>query len=225
MKRALAYCGFLYAPEISLPATGVRSAEVQVISQRELRLLWSQVEWPFAPAQTQRNAVEFHGVVQHVFRQASVVPFRLLSVFQNERELNSFAAENAEAFIADLERLKNSVQMESVVYPAPGRAPVNTGSGAEYLRERAAMLGIMAQQVAELRERLAPIAHDLRVRETKSGTRLFVLTDRGNESEFRSRVEQVALPEKLSRRMSGPWPATEFLSDKVRMPGHATGAT
>lgn len=218
MSRALAYCGYLHRPEISLPQTGVRSAPVQVISERELRLLWSEVEWPFNPAHMQKNAVEFHGVVQHILRQAAVVPFRLLSVFANRAELAAFAAENGAAFIADLERLQDFVQMECVVYPAPGRAPVHLGSGAEYLRERAAMLRLIEQQMAELKERLRSLARDVRLRETKSGTRLFVLTERGRESEFRSMVEQAPLPAKLCCRMSGPWPAAEFLSERVRAP-------
>jgi len=218
MSHALAYCGFLHRQEISLPNSGVRSAAVQALAEGELRLLWSEVEWPFNPADLQKNAVEFHGVVQHVFRQTAVIPFRLLSVLSNRSELAAFAAENAQAFVADLERLKDCVQMECVVYPAPGLAPGHSGSGAEYLRERAAMLRLIEQQVADLKQRLHAVARDLRVREAKSGTRLFVLTERGKESEFRNLVEQSPLPGKLSRRMSGPWPAAQFLSDSVSAP-------
>jgi gas vesicle protein GvpL/GvpF len=218
MSRALAYCVFLNRPEISLPLTGVTSAEVQVIAHQELSVLWSEVEWPFNPGQMQQNAVEFHNVVQRILRQAAVIPFRLLSVFPGKTELAAFAAEHAREFTADLERLTGFVQMECVVYPAPGRAPMQMDSGAEYLRERAGMLRTIGEHVAELKERLRALAHDLRVRETRSGTRLFVLTDRGKEREFRSAVERVRLPEKLSRRMSGPWPAAEFLTEKLKAP-------
>ena len=218
MSRALAYCSFLHHPEISLPHAGVGSAAVQVLADRELRVLWSEVEWPFNPGQMQKNAVEFHSVVQHILRQTAVVPFRLLSVFANEKELTAFAAENAGAFIADLERLRDLVQMECVVYPAPGRAPSSMGSGAAYLRDRAAMLALIEQQVTDLKERLRHLARDFRVRETKSGTRLFALAERGREGEICSLIEQVRLPEQLSRRSSGPWPAAEFLSDRVKAP-------
>ena len=218
MSRALAYCVFLRRPEISLPRAGVMSAEVQVINQRELSLLWSEVEWPFHPGQMQKNAVEFHNVVQHILRQTAVVPFRLLSVFPTQTELATFTAEHAPELMADLERLSGFVQMECVVYPAPGRAPMNMGSGTEYLRERAGMLRRIDQHATELKDRLRALAHDLRLRETKSGTRLFVLTERGKESEFRSLVEHVPLPEQLSRRVSGPWPAAEFLDEKLKAP-------
>ena len=49
MIRALAYCGFCYRPEISLPLSGVQSAAVKIMAAGQLRLLWSDVEWPFAP--------------------------------------------------------------------------------------------------------------------------------------------------------------------------------
>jgi gas vesicle protein GvpL/GvpF len=218
VSRALAYCAFLQQPEISLPRTGVKSSEVRVMCHGRLRLLWSDVPWPFQPGEMQKNAVEFHGVVHHVFRQSVVVPFRLLSIFQNERELTAFAVEHAEGFIADLERLGDFVQMECVVYPAPGRAFSSSVSGAAYLRERAGLLQMIEQQVAQLREQLRGMAHEIRVRETRSGTRLFILMERGREKEFRPMMERMALPDQLSRRMSGPWPPAEFLSERVKAP-------
>jgi len=218
MSRALAYCSFLHKPEMSLPPTGVQSAEVQVMPQGGMRLLWSEVKWPFTPELMQKNALEFHGVVHHVFRQAAVVPFRLLSVFQDEKALAAFTVENTDVLIADLERLKNVVQMECVVYPAPGRVQVKSDSGTAYLREKAAMLRTIGEHAAQMREHLGPLARDIRLRETKSGTRIFVLMERGREGEFRAAVERVAIPQQLSRRTSGPWPAAEFLSDKVRAP-------
>jgi gas vesicle protein GvpL/GvpF len=218
MSRALAYCGFCHRPEISLPSRGVQSAAVKIVAEGELRLLWSEVEWPFAPERMQKSAVEFHEVVHHVFRQAAVVPFRLLSVFADEGALAGFAAQHAEAFLADLERLKDCVQMECVIYPAPGRAPRNDGSGTAYLQEKAELLRAQEEQVNAVRESLGTMAREIRVREGKNGMRVFVLAARGREDEFRSAVERVAAPEMLARRMSGPWPAAEFLSEGVRMP-------
>jgi Gas vesicle synthesis protein GvpL/GvpF len=220
VSRALAYCAFLHAPETSLPQTGVGSAAVQAMAAGGLRLLWSEVEWPFRAEHAQQYAVEFHGVVSHVFRQRAVVPFRLLSVFEDAATLAGFAAEHQEAFVGDLERLKDVVQMECVVYPSPAAqaARGSPGSGAEYLRERAAVLGSVGRQVDELQAALRELAQEMRVREAKSGTRLFVLAERGREGQFRSIVEGVSVPEQLARRVSGPWPAAEFLSEQVRAP-------
>ncbi|HWG39555.1 MAG TPA: GvpL/GvpF family gas vesicle protein [Candidatus Acidoferrales bacterium] len=218
MIRALAYCAFCFRPEISLPPTGVTAADVRVVAEGELRLLWSEVEWPFASERMQKNALEFHDVISHVFRQAAVIPFRLLSVFEDEKSLAAFTAEHAKAFLADLERLKDCVQMECVVFPAPSRKQTNNSSGADYLREKAAMLREQGEHVKAIQEGLSGLAREIQVREGKNGTRIFVLTERGREKEFRSIVEQQAVPAELSRRISGPWPAAEFLSEQVRAP-------
>ncbi|HZS25993.1 MAG TPA: GvpL/GvpF family gas vesicle protein [Candidatus Angelobacter sp.] len=218
MSRALAYCAFCHRPEISLPSTGVTAADVRVMAEGELRLLWSEVEWPFAPERMQKNALEFHDVISHVFRQAAVVPFRLLSIFEDERSLATFTAEHAKVFLADLEKLKDCVQMECVIFPAPSRRQTNNSSGADYLREKAAMLREQEEHVKTIQGGMSGLAREIKVREGKNGTRIFILTERGREKEFRSIVEQQAVPPTLSRRVSGPWPAAEFLSEQVRAP-------
>ncbi|MGZ4842354.1 MAG: GvpL/GvpF family gas vesicle protein [Candidatus Angelobacter sp.] len=218
MSRILAYCGFRHAPELALPAVGVNAAPVQVASSGELNLLWSEVEWPFDPDRMQKSAVEFHGVVRQVFNQTAVIPFRLLSVFEDQQAFNAFAAENQERFLEDLERLKSFVQMECVVYPAPSRPEIDRSSGKAYLEQKAVALRSSEGFAQAMRDAVAHLSREVRVREAKNGTRIFVLVERGRENDFRQAVSAVAIPEHLSRRMSGPWPAAEFLSDQVKMP-------
>lgn len=218
MSRVLAYCGFQYGPRISLPAVGVNSAQVQVLRQGGLGLLWSEAEWPFAPERMQRSAVEFHGVIHNVFGQTAVIPFRLLSVFDDEAALAAFVAEHHEGFLDDLERLKRFVQMEFVVYPAPGRAQPDNSSGRAYLEQKAGLVRAIEQHVAHMRVALGELSHQVVVREAKSGHRVFVLVERGREEAFRETVKETAVPEGLSRRASGPWPASEFLSQRVKTP-------
>jgi hypothetical protein len=62
------------------------------------------------------------------------------------------------------------------------------------------------------------LSREVRVREGKNGTRIFVLVERSRENDFRQAMSVVAIPEHLSRRVSGPWPAAEFLTDQVKMP-------
>ena len=220
MSRALAYCAFLENPRISLPATSVDGAPVQRMAAGALRLLWAEVEWPFRPEHMQTHAVEFHGVVHHVFKQVAVVPFRLLSVFDDAAALRAFIEEHAAAFAADLERLKNVVQMECVLYPTPQMGDHREiRSGAEYLRKKAVMVRSAEAFAKAVPETAAPLLREVRVRESKNGTRIFALVKRGDEAEFSRAISALPLPEHLSRRISGPWPAAEFLSDHVRAPG------
>jgi hypothetical protein len=72
--------------------------------------------------------------------------------------------------------------------------------------------------VQATQDALAHLTMDIRVREGKNGTRIFVLVDRGRENDFRQAVTAVPIPTRLSRRVSGPWPAAEFLSEQVKMP-------
>lgn len=216
MRRVLAYCAFLDREGFSRPESGVAGSAVQEMAEGRLRLLWSNVDWPFDTTALQQRAVEFHSVVSHLFSQGAVVPFRLLSVFDDEDALAAFVKEHHANFTADLERLENFVQMECVLFV--GREAAAVASGKAYLEMKAGLLRGVEGYVQRLREVLAPISREVRVRESKNGSRVFVLVDRGNESTFRSLVQEFALPERLERRISGPWPASEFLSEAVRMP-------
>lgn len=218
MSRILVYCGFRHAPELTLPAVGVNGAPVQVAALDQLDLLWSEVEWPFDPERMQKSAVEFHEVVHQVFRQAPVIPFRLLSVFEDQAAFTNFAAENRERFLQDLNRLKDFVQMECVIYPAPSQTQVNRSSGQAYLEQKAAAMRSSEGFAQAMQDALAHLSREVRIREGKNGTRIFVLVERGRENDFRQAVTAVPIPTHLSRRMSGPWPVAEFLSEQVKMP-------
>jgi hypothetical protein len=218
VSRILVYCGFCHAPELALPAVGVNAAPVQVAAWDELSLLWSEVEWPFDSERMQKSAVEFHEVVHQVFKQTAVIPFRLLSVLEDQPAFISFAAENRERFLEDLNRLRPFVQMECVIYPKPSETPVDRSSGKAYLEQKAAALRSSEGFVQATQGAVAHLSREVRVREGKNGTRIFVLVERGRENDFRQALTAVPIPMHLSRRMSGPWPAAEFLSEAVKMP-------
>jgi|SRR5215469_8464699 len=216
MTKVLTYCAYLNRPGISLPSTGVNGAVLHQVTQSKLSLLHSQVEWPFDYPSLQRNAVEFHRVVSHMFGQGAVVPFRLLSVFDDMKDVVDFVSAHHEDFIADLERLQNVVQMECVLYFAPRAGFKPTGK--EYLQMKADLLQEAENFVQSMSDALQGVSKDIHARESKTGGRIFVLVERGNEDVFRSIVQEILLPQRFARRLSGPWPAAEFLSDSVKMP-------
>jgi hypothetical protein len=218
VSRVLAYCGFRQSPELALPTLGVNTSPVQVAALDDLGLLWSEVEWPFDPERMQKSAVEFHEVVHRVFKQTAVIPFRLLSVFDDLPAFTAFASENRERFLEDLNRLKDFVQMECVIYPAPSQTQVDRSSGKAYLEQKAVALRSSEGFAQAMRDALLHLSREVRVREGKNGTRIFALVERGRENDFRQAVAAVPIPTHLSRRMSGPWPAAEFLSEQVKMP-------
>lgn len=200
-----------------MPSIGVGGAAIQVLESGSLNLLWSEVGWPLASESIQNDAVEFHRVITHVFSQAAVVPFRLLTVFDDVQALASFVAGVQNDFLADLERLKDMVQMECVIYFKPAR-DADRSSGQAYLRQKAEVRRSIDEYSNAVKNSLAPLTRDLRIREVNTGSRIFCLVERGNESLFRSNVEGIAVPAGLERRLSGPWPPAEFLSDSVKAP-------
>lgn len=219
MIRTLPYCAFLYRDSVSLPESGVNDSPVREITQGKLGLLWSEVAWPLAESSLRQSAVDFHKVISHMFSQGAVVPFRLLSVFENRQAMVDFITMHHANFVADLERLHNLVQMECVLYPAPDRnARV---SGKDYLEKRAGVLHRAEHCVEQITAALKPVSRGIRVRESNKGSRIFILVERGNEPRFREIAHEIPVPEQLSRRTSGPWPPSEFLSEEVKMP-HTT---
>jgi len=224
VSRILVYCGFRQSPQLALPVIGVNAAPVQVTAWDELSLLWSEVDWPFDAKRMQKSAVEFHEVVHQVFKQIAVIPFRLLSIFEDHPAFTAFAAENRERFLEDLRRLKDFVQMECVIYPAPSQTQVDRSSGKAYLEQKAVALRSSEGFAQATQEAVAHLSREVRVREGKNGTRIFVLVERGRENDFRQAATSVPIPSHLSRRMSGPWPAAEFLSEQVKMPQTDTTA-
>lgn len=216
MTKILPYCAFLDRAGTSRPDSGVKGADLREIKHGALGLLWSQVEWPFDPPELQTSAVEFHRVVAHMFSQGAVIPFRLLSVFDSEQELQDFVASHQADLVADLQRLQNMVQMECVLYfaPQPGVRP----SGKDYLERKAELLRHSEEFVQSISHALKGICKEIRTRESKTGCRIFVLVGRGDENTFHSQVQDLPIPQRMARRLSGPWPAAEFLSDSVKTP-------
>src|SRR5215471_10273080 len=194
MTKVLAYCAFLHRAELTLPTQGVNSASVQKLVNGDLGLLWSPVEWPFDYSVVQQNAVEFHRVVSHMFSQGAVLPFRLLSVFDDTKALTDFVEARKTDFVGDLERLHNLVQMESVIYFAPHAAAGL--SGKDYLERKAAVLRGAEGYAERVRNALSGISRAVRTRESKNGIRIFVLVERGQEHSFRSRVRDLPVPER-----------------------------
>lgn len=196
-----------------MPQAGVSGEPVRVISEERLRVLWSEVEWPFAPQKMQQNAVEFHAVITGVFSRVAVAPFRLLSVFEDEGALAGFVTQHAGELIADLEGLKDFVQMECVLYVPGERGQAESGTA--YLRQRADTLRKVEDAAERVRNALTGVAAEVRVREGKNGRRVYALMARGSEARFREAVRGVPQGDGVSRRVSGPWPAAEFLSEKL----------
>ncbi len=218
MSKVLAYCGYLHRPEISLPASGVAGADVQEIAQDNLRVLCSAVDWPLAAAAMQRHALEFHSVVGSLFRQTSIAPFSLLTVFASHESLAGFIALNREAIVADLDRLSGCVQMECVVYAIGTRSDEPPGPARGRPAPSLEALDQVVRHVQQVRNAVQVFSREILVRDVRNGSRIFALARRGEEKRFHQALERLPVAAPVLRRIKGPRPAAEFLSVRLQAP-------
>jgi len=108
--------------------------------------------------------------------------------------------------------------MECVAYVARPEFVTDTVSGLRYLQHKAELLRRIEDYTERVKTALAGTSAEIRVREVKQGMRIFALVERGREQEFTSIAGDVPVSEGLARRLSGPWPAAEFLSTQVKAP-------
>lgn len=207
----LPYCVFLDGP-IQVPKTGVQGAELQSHSASGLTVLYSDLDLKsFSQEALPRAVLEFWEVIRRIFEQRAVIPFRFptrLSKAELREHLNS-QQENYSTF---LRQFANYVQMEIRVTLADTGDDGSSASltGTEYMmnlqRSSRRILAFPAtfEQITQVK------ARSWRHRKDGNAVRMFALIEREKAAEFGEKLAGFR-DAKLSTRVSGPWPATEFL--------------
>lgn len=142
----------------------------------------------------------FHWTVNHVFERQAVIPFRFPTLLAAAEDLEKFLERNRDAYLADLRRLRDQVQME-VRFTIAAEPPASD-TGTAYLKARFDA----AQKVIEL-ENLMKSAAEAEWKQR--GNRYFALIPRGVVTEFRDKIAGLG---QATLRVSGPWPPTEFVN-------------
>lgn len=207
----LPYC-IAEAGQASPPATGVRGSRVERLEHSRLACFFSRLEADFVPAR--QDALDFHGVVQQVFSQTAVIPFRLLSPAKDAQELTRHLRQNAAAYRRSLHRLRECVQMELNIFcDAP---PAAAASGTEYLLDRREAARILQEAASATRERLTPLIEDFRQRESGKGLRCFLLLNRRRMGDLEGSMRGIPFHPDIQVVVSGPWPPAEFLDAQAQ---------
>lgn len=200
----LPYCVVLTKALVNAPAIGVQSANVQSTDIDELTVLYSELGMSQITPQTfQQSALEFHRVIHTAFAQAAVIPFRFPTWLSADELANHFQKELT-TYRLFLTKHADHVQMELRIAQASAVSPPDA-TGTQHLRRRAAQLQEIDNAAQELKHLLAAEALDWRERDIPEGKRLYALVDRRAIVAFRERLSG------RGSRVSGPWPATEFL--------------
>lgn len=201
----LLYCMAEARPDAPIPPRGVRSAAVEVTQHSGLACYFSRYEqFPGGAADAlKQDALDFHWAINHVFQQQTVVPFRFPTLLSAPGALEDFLREHSSAYLADLERLRDRVQMEVRAPVRASEAAASAASGTAYLKAR--FDAVQAAVELESQMKKAALAAEWKQR----ANRHFALIARGSEESFRDAIASLGRSE---LRVSGPWPPSEFVN-------------
>lgn len=158
-------------------------------------------------------ALAFHRVLQAIFRQGAIIPFRFPTLLADEAEVTGHLNEHAAEYHEALGRLRDLVQMEIHLR---GRGPeLNVqATGTEYLRSRQAQHSVLETTAGQLRQACQSWISGWRQQTSGHHIRCYALVGRGAVAKFERALVSLEMPASVSARVSGPWPATEFVSEE-----------
>ena len=209
----LAYCVAEQQTQFSSLGTGVEGAPVRWIDVGRLRCFVSDfaAQMPYAPVPEMVKA--FNQVLQRIFAQAVIIPFRFPTIVESEDTLRQFVESRAAEYSGALKRLRNKVQMDvRIIFKT--RENVNTSSsksGRGYLEGRRDRYQQAQSVMDEFRRVSNSLVEEWIQRDTPSGIRSFALVDRSSLAVFLERIGSVVTPADISARITGPWPPSEFV--------------
>lgn len=205
----LPYCVVLANLKLKKPQVGVDGKRVEVLKLQTLCALYSDFDdSALAPEQLRHSALEFHRVTASVFRQMALVPFRFPNVLKSREELQAHIRANLQKYQSFLEKTRDAVQMEIMLSNSgPMSIPTITEtSGTKYLRKKQQR----SQAVAKISNAILERIKDLVLDTNTTDARVYLLVPRARIDELRDRLNGLD-----NVRISGPWPAAEFL-EKTR---------
>jgi hypothetical protein len=210
----LVYCVTERSAVNPSPHTGVGEMPVGSVEHMGLRCFVSESK-SLDGKDVRDDALIFHRVLQDIFHLGAIIPFRFPTILSDRSEVIAHLTEHSKEYSSALSRLQDLVQMELRIQFKESAAdtPAKT-SGTEYLRHiqaRRAKLEVMSQ---EFRQVGSHRIKEWRQRESSQGIRCFALIDRTAIVDFQSETGNIPVPSELTARLSGPWPATQFLSEE-----------
>jgi len=199
-----------------MPSTGVAGARVEELQEFGLRYCFSRFETRehLSRVPAVESAYGFHQVLQALFRQAAIIPFRFPTILENVDELRQHLREHAQQYIGALSRLRDMVQLEIHIgtNQATERAS-RAASGREYLQQRQARAAELKAAAEKFNLATQPWVVEWRERQTDGGMRCYALLRRDAVTSFQQAAQALS-ESQPGTRLSGPWPPAEFLELK-----------
>ena len=135
----LAYCIAEQQSQIRLPPRGVEGARIEGIDVGMLRCFVSDFDARMHQGHFPEMVKDFSQVLQRIFEQASIIPFRFPTVVESEEVLRQFVERRSVDYSSALHQLRNKVQMDlRVTLESGGTSGCSMQSGRSYLEHRRA---------------------------------------------------------------------------------------
>lgn len=208
----LAYCIAEQQSQVDVPGRGVEGAPVNSISAGALRCFVSDFNRRTPDEPVPEIVTAFNRVLQRIFAQTAIIPFRFPTVVEGEHVLRQFLEGRSAEYGEALRRLRDKVQMDVRIMPKPSGAPeASLQSGRSYLEQRRGRHQQAQSTLEEFRRVSDSPAVEWITRDTSSGIRAFALVDRSSLPVFLEKIARVITPAGISARVTGPWPPSEFV--------------
>ncbi|MGH9513150.1 MAG: GvpL/GvpF family gas vesicle protein [Terriglobales bacterium] len=224
----LAYCITETSAAVRPSRPGVNGLPVKSLEHSGLRCFVSESieSAPLQKATGRDSALVFHSVLEEIFKQAAIIPFRFPTILAGEADVIAHLEEHLTEYRTALKRLRDMVQMEVRVqlkHSSPERTLAGSSnpegsqikqSGAEYLKRLQARHAKLETAANAFRQACERFAKAWKQRDSVDGIHCFALIERASVPAFRIESQSVAVQPEIVARLSGPWPAAEFLKEK-----------
>lgn len=196
-----------------MPSRGVKDAPVRSIDMDTLRCFVSDFGGNVPQEPLPEMVKAFNRVLQQIFEQAVIIPFRFPTVVESEDVLRKFITSRATEYSSALHRLRNKVQIDVRISIDKDTEAANviSQSGKNYLEIKKAGYQRVQSILEEFQRVSDSLAEKWVERDTPSGIRGFALLDRSSLSVFLEKIGRVHTPAGISARITGPWPPSEFV--------------
>jgi hypothetical protein len=210
----LIYCVTETSASNSLAHAGVGSMLVETVEHNGLRCFVSESK-SVSPKDIRDDALIFHRVLKDIFQLAAIIPFRFPTILSDHSEVIAHLTEHSKEYTSALSRLRDLVQMElSIQFKESGPDTPAKLSGTEYLRHIQARRAKLEMVGQEFRQLGAGLIKAWRQRDSTHAIRCFALIDRTGVKDFQREIGNIPIHSELTARLSGPWPATQFLTEE-----------
>jgi Gas vesicle synthesis protein GvpL/GvpF len=214
----LAYCIAEQQKQIDIPRTGVEGEPVRWIDVDALRCFVSDFGTQAPGEPVPKMVKAFNEVLQGIFAQTAIIPFRFPTIVESEAAVREFVASHSAEYRSALHWLRDKVQMDVRIIAKTGRGEASLQSGKTYLQQKSTLHRKAQSVLEEFRRASHSLAEEWGEGAAAGGIRAFALVERSSLAIFLERIAKISIPSGISARVTGPWPPSEFVETSVSKP-------